>query len=71
MRRKEFTKLKRLGNGLCLYLDKRARHHLKIYEDSNVCMTFNKNGTITISKASYSDRLIEDIIKQLGQANPQ
>lgn len=67
---KTFTKLKPIGNGYCIYLDKKALKHLRAYKDSDICLTFNKNGSITISKAKYSDRLIEDIIQQLDFANP-
>lgn len=61
---KSFEKLKCLGNGLALYLNKKALKHLGVYKDSDICLTFNKNKTITISKATYSDTVIEDIIQQ-------
>lgn len=67
--KKQFTKLKPLGNGYCIYLGKKALKHLRVYKESDICLTFNKNGSITISKAKYSDRLIEDIIQQLDLIN--
>lgn len=62
---KQFTKLKALGNGLCVYLNKECLEHLKVYKDSDICMTFNDDGTITISKAAYSDSLIETIVQKV------
>ena len=70
MSKKQFTRLKPLGNGYCIYLKKEHLCHLRAYKDSDICLTLNKNGTITISKAKYSDRIIEDIINQLDLANP-
>lgn len=61
---KIFERLKCLGNGLAIYLNKKALKHLGAYRDSDICLTFNKNRTITLSKATYSDRVIEDIIQQ-------
>lgn len=69
MRIKRFTKLRNIGNGFGVYLNKHALNHLRVYKDSDICLTFNKNGTITLSKAKYSDRLIEDIICQMDLVN--
>lgn len=60
-----FFKLKPLGNGLALYFNKKIMKHLRLYKDSDICVTLNKNRTITVSKATYSDRLIEQIVEQL------
>lgn len=65
MSKKQFTKLKKLGNGLCIYINQEALKHLRASENDDICLTFNKNRSITISKAKYSDRLIEEIIAQL------
>lgn len=63
--KKVFVKLKSLGNGLGLFMTKRALAHLRVSKNSDICLTFNKNRTITISKATYSDTLIEEIIANL------
>lgn len=65
MSNKKFCRLQKIGNGLGIYLDKESLKHLKVYKDSDICLTLNKRGSITISKAKYSDKLIEDIIANL------
>ena len=65
-KRKYFVKLKALGNGLAIYLDKKALKHLRVCKDSDICLTFNKRRSITISKAAYSDTLIEELVAKLN-----
>lgn len=66
MRNKKFCKLRKSGNGFGIYLDKESLKHLRVYKDSDICLTFNKNRTITISKATYSDKKIEEIISRIN-----
>ena len=65
-KRKYFVKLKTLGNGLAIYLNKDMLRHLRICKDSDICLTLNKNRSITVSKASYSDNYIEEIVAKLN-----
>lgn len=62
------AKLQRLGNGRCLYFNKRLINHLNLQEKDFLRVDFSEKDKIVITKATdiITDDEITDIIERLN-----
>lgn len=61
------ARLTKIGNGKCLYLNKKMLHHLKLSEQDYIRVDFSEPEKIVLTKATdiLSDKDITDIINDL------